>query len=147
MTRLSLSTGAGVFDAIVAGPPGGLPALPHGFPRTGLVRQRQIAASAARGYRMVAPDQRGYSPRRPTPATRGLSHQPLAWAPGLLAEHLEASGEFVEAERFARLAADAGDRQALEELATGRRGDDPDRQWQALLSNGMTAEGAPAVPW
>ncbi|MEU0785354.1 hypothetical protein ABZ341_27710 [Streptomyces sp. NPDC006173] len=71
----------------------------------------------------------------------------LAWAPGLLAEHLEASGEFVEAERFARLAADAGDRQALEDLATGRRGDDPERQWQALLSNGMTAEGATAVPW
>ncbi|MFC7258553.1 alpha/beta fold hydrolase [Streptomyces lutosisoli] len=62
MTRLSLSTGAGVFDAIVAGPPGGRPVLLHGFPQTGLVWQRQIAASAAHGYRVVAPDRRGYSP-------------------------------------------------------------------------------------
>ncbi|MEU2956400.1 hypothetical protein [Streptomyces xanthochromogenes] len=71
----------------------------------------------------------------------------LAWAPGLLAEHLEASGEFAQAEHFARLAADAGDRQALEELATQRRDDDPDRQWQAILANGLTAEGAAATPW
>lgn len=42
MTRPSLSWGAGVFDAIVAGLPGGRPVLLHGFPRTGLVRKRQI---------------------------------------------------------------------------------------------------------
>ncbi|WP_406369614.1 alpha/beta hydrolase [Streptomyces sp. NBC_00647] len=62
MTRLSLSTGAGVFDAIVAGPPGGRPVLLHGLPQTGLVWKRRIAASAAHGYRVVAPDQQGYSP-------------------------------------------------------------------------------------
>ncbi|MFD9435295.1 alpha/beta fold hydrolase [Streptomyces sp. NPDC060002] len=63
MTQLSLSTGAGVFDAIAAGPPEGRPVLLlHGFPQTGLVWQRQIAALAAHGYRVVAPDQRGYSP-------------------------------------------------------------------------------------
>jgi pimeloyl-ACP methyl ester carboxylesterase len=63
MTQLSISTAAGVFDAIVAGPPEGRPVLLlHGFPQTGLVWQRQIAALAAHGYRVVAPDQRGYSP-------------------------------------------------------------------------------------
>ncbi|MGW6731521.1 alpha/beta fold hydrolase [Streptomyces sp. NPDC055013] len=63
MTQLSISTGAGAFDAIVAGPPGGRPVLLlHGFPQTGLVWRRQIEALAAHGYRVVAPDQRGYSP-------------------------------------------------------------------------------------
>ncbi|WNM32525.1 alpha/beta hydrolase [Streptomyces sp. Li-HN-5-11] len=63
MTGLSISTDAGVFDAIVAGPPEGRPVmLLHGFPQTGLVWQRQIAALAAQGCRVVAPDQRGYSP-------------------------------------------------------------------------------------
>jgi pimeloyl-ACP methyl ester carboxylesterase len=36
--------------------------LLHGFPQTGLVWQRQIAALAEQGCRVVAPDQRGYSP-------------------------------------------------------------------------------------
>jgi pimeloyl-ACP methyl ester carboxylesterase len=68
VTELSISTAAGVFDAIVAGPPEGRPVLLlHGFPQTGLAWHRQIAALAAHGYRVVAPDQRGYSPRaRPT---------------------------------------------------------------------------------
>ncbi|WP_445054478.1 alpha/beta fold hydrolase [Streptomyces sp. SAS_269] len=59
-----------MFDALVAGPPEGRPVLLlHGFPQTGLVWQRQIAALASHGYRVVAPNQRGYSPgarpRRP----------------------------------------------------------------------------------
>jgi pimeloyl-ACP methyl ester carboxylesterase len=63
VTELSISTAAGAFDAIVAGPPEGRPVLLlHGFPQTALVWQRQIAALAAHGYRVVAPDQRGYSP-------------------------------------------------------------------------------------
>lgn len=63
MTELSISTVAGVFDALVAGPSEGRPVLLlHGFPQTGLVWQRQIATLAAHGYRVVAPDQRGYSP-------------------------------------------------------------------------------------
>ncbi|WP_217213721.1 hypothetical protein [Streptomyces sp. AC550_RSS872] len=81
------------------------------------------------------------------PLLRRAYDEVLGWAPRLLAEHLEAAGEFAQAERFARLAADAGDRQALEELAAGRRDDDPDRQWQAILANGLRADGAPAVPW
>ncbi|MGW5474726.1 alpha/beta fold hydrolase [Streptomyces chartreusis] len=63
MTELSISTGAGVFDAIVAGPPEGRPVLLlHGFPQTALAWQRQIAELAEQGCRVVAPDQRGYSP-------------------------------------------------------------------------------------
>nr|WP_244258412.1 alpha/beta hydrolase [Streptomyces sp. Tu 2975] len=60
---MSISTAAGVFDAIAAGPPDGRPVLLlHGFPQTGLAWRRQIAALAEHGYRVVAPDQRGYSP-------------------------------------------------------------------------------------
>ncbi|MEU9523227.1 hypothetical protein [Streptomyces sp. NPDC048224] len=81
------------------------------------------------------------------PLLRRAYDEALAWAPGMLAERLEKAGEFVEAERLARQAADAGDRQALEELAARRKDDDPDRQWQALLANGLTAEGSPAAPW
>ncbi|MFJ8085309.1 alpha/beta fold hydrolase [Streptomyces sp. NPDC096205] len=63
VTQLSISTDAGLFDAVAAGPPEGRPVLLlHGFPQTGLVWRRQIAAVAAHGYRVVAPDQRGYSP-------------------------------------------------------------------------------------
>ncbi|MFG2788332.1 alpha/beta fold hydrolase [Streptomyces sp. NPDC048419] len=63
MTLLSIRTDAGVFDAIAAGPPAGRPVLLlHGFPQTGLVWQRQVEALAAQGCRVVAPDQRGYSP-------------------------------------------------------------------------------------
>ncbi|MFI6493446.1 alpha/beta fold hydrolase [Streptomyces sp. NPDC050564] len=60
---MRITTAAGVFDAIVAGPAEGRPVLLlHGFPQTGLVWQQQIAALAEHGYRVVAPDQRGYSP-------------------------------------------------------------------------------------
>ncbi|WP_051900063.1 alpha/beta fold hydrolase [Streptomyces aureus] len=60
---LGISTTAGVFDAIAAGPPDGRPVLLlHGFPQSGLAWRRQIEALAAEGCRVVAPDQRGYSP-------------------------------------------------------------------------------------
>ncbi|MFE0258001.1 alpha/beta fold hydrolase [Streptomyces sp. NPDC059010] len=77
MTELKISTAAGVFDAIVSGPPEGRPVLLlHGFPQTGLVWRQQIAALAAHGYRVVAHDQRGYSPGARPPAARGLPHRP-----------------------------------------------------------------------
>ncbi|WP_240529835.1 alpha/beta fold hydrolase [Streptomyces mangrovisoli] len=63
MAELSISTPAGVFDATTAGPPEGRPVLLlHGFPETRLAWRHQIKALAAQGYRVVAPDQRGYSP-------------------------------------------------------------------------------------
>ncbi|WP_308050716.1 alpha/beta hydrolase [Streptomyces sp. TRM72054] len=87
MTKLSIRTDAGVFDAIAAGPPEGRPVLLlHGFPQKGLVWQRQIEALAARRYRVVAPDQRGYSPgARP--------QQPEDYRIGLLVDDVVAISE------------------------------------------------------
>ncbi|MFF4974761.1 alpha/beta fold hydrolase [Streptomyces sp. NPDC001083] len=63
MDKLSISTPAGVFDALAEGPSEGRPVLLlHGFPQAGRAWQRQIAALSAQGCRVVAPDQRGYSP-------------------------------------------------------------------------------------
>ncbi|WP_430379787.1 hypothetical protein [Streptomyces sp. B1-3] len=109
----------------------------------------QLAWKAPAGQRSwtlrrLAQDRAG---EQAMPLLRRACDEALAWAPGMLAERLEKAGEFVEAERLARQAADAGDRQALEELAARRKDDDPDRQWQALLANGLTAEGSPAAPW
>ncbi len=81
------------------------------------------------------------------PLLRRACDRALAWAPGRLAKQLEKAGEFTQAERFARQGADAGDRQALEELAVRRKDDDPDRQWRTTLENGLAAEGAPCVSW
>lgn len=61
--HLSIATPAGSFDAITAGPADGRPVLLlHGFPQAGLSWEFTVAALGARGYRAVAPDQRGYSP-------------------------------------------------------------------------------------
>ena len=47
---------------VLAGPPDGVPVLLlHGFPEYWGGWQRQIMALAARGYRVIAPDQRGYN--------------------------------------------------------------------------------------
>lgn len=63
MTELSIPTPAGAFDATVAGPPDGSPVLLlHGFPQSRMAWRHQIATLAAHGHRVVAPDQRGYSP-------------------------------------------------------------------------------------
>jgi pimeloyl-ACP methyl ester carboxylesterase len=52
-----------VFDALVAGPPTGEPVvLLHGFPQTAACWARVAEALAAAGYRVLAPNQRGYSP-------------------------------------------------------------------------------------
>lgn len=53
-----------VFDALAAGPAGGaLVLLLHGFPQSAEEWRPQLAALGEAGYRAVAPDQRGYSPR------------------------------------------------------------------------------------
>ncbi len=52
------------FDAVTAGPEDGdLVLLLHGFPQTKLAYRQQLPALAAAGFRAVAVDQRGYSPR------------------------------------------------------------------------------------
>lgn len=63
MEYLSIPTAAGSFDAIAAGPADGRPILLlHGFPEAAVSWEYQVAVLGARGYRAVAPDQRGYSP-------------------------------------------------------------------------------------
>jgi pimeloyl-ACP methyl ester carboxylesterase len=74
--QLSIPTPAGSFDAIAAGPADGRPVLLlHGFPQAALSWEHQIAVLGNRGYRAVAPDQRGYSPgvRPETVAEYGMS--------------------------------------------------------------------------
>jgi pimeloyl-ACP methyl ester carboxylesterase len=59
----SIDTPAGSFDAIAAGPEDGRPVLLlHGFPEAAIEFEHQVAELGRRGFRAVAPDQRGYSP-------------------------------------------------------------------------------------
>ncbi|NIH87411.1 alpha/beta fold hydrolase [Amycolatopsis granulosa] len=71
MDYLSIPTAAGTFDAIAAGPTDGRPVLLlHGFPEAAVSWEHQVAVLGDRGFRAVAPDQRGYSPGvRPEQAT------------------------------------------------------------------------------
>ncbi|WP_168200572.1 alpha/beta fold hydrolase [Allokutzneria sp. NRRL B-24872] len=63
ITPLRITTAAGTFDAVAAGPQDGRKVLLlHGFPELGIEWEHQLLALAAAGYRAVAPDQRGYSP-------------------------------------------------------------------------------------
>jgi pimeloyl-ACP methyl ester carboxylesterase len=68
MDLTEISVGAFTFDALADGPEDAeLVLLLHGFPQTSASWRDQVTALAAAGYRAVAPDQRGYSPRaRPT---------------------------------------------------------------------------------
>lgn len=62
--RIELPVNDFVFDARAAGPETGeLVLLLHGFPETSLEWKEQLVALGKAGYRAVAPDQRGYSPR------------------------------------------------------------------------------------
>lgn len=64
MDMTEIVVGPYTFDAHVDGPDvGELVLLLHGFPQTSASWRDQITALAAAGYRAVAPDQRGYSPR------------------------------------------------------------------------------------
>jgi pimeloyl-ACP methyl ester carboxylesterase len=63
MQRLRLRARGLVFDTLATGPPTGEPVvLLHGFPQTAACWIRVAQALAAVGYRVLAPDQRGYSP-------------------------------------------------------------------------------------
>jgi pimeloyl-ACP methyl ester carboxylesterase len=68
MDMTEIAVGALTFDALADGPEDAeLVLLLHGFPQTSASWHDQVTALAAAGYRAVAPDQRGYSPRaRPT---------------------------------------------------------------------------------
>lgn len=58
-----VTVGEFTFDVTVAGPPSGRPILLlHGFPQTSWSWRHVIAPLAAAGHRVLAMDQRGYSP-------------------------------------------------------------------------------------
>jgi pimeloyl-ACP methyl ester carboxylesterase len=63
MEPLQLTGNGLTFDALAAGPPEGrVVVLLHGFPQTSWSWRQVMPALAAAGCRVVAPDQRGYSP-------------------------------------------------------------------------------------
>jgi pimeloyl-ACP methyl ester carboxylesterase len=62
--RIEITTEGFVFDARAAGPDDGeVVFLLHGFPETSYEWRHQLPALARAGFRAIAPDQRGYSPR------------------------------------------------------------------------------------
>jgi pimeloyl-ACP methyl ester carboxylesterase len=62
--RIEIPAAGFIFDAVAAGPADGEPVLLlHGFPQSSHEWRAQLGALAGAGYRAVAPDQRGYSPR------------------------------------------------------------------------------------
>jgi pimeloyl-ACP methyl ester carboxylesterase len=64
VTRTTVDAGGLTFDALVAGPDTGeVVLLLHGFPQSAAMWRAQLEALAGAGYRGVAFDQRGYSPR------------------------------------------------------------------------------------
>jgi pimeloyl-ACP methyl ester carboxylesterase len=61
--RVPMTVGALTFDVTVAGPEDGpVVVLLHGFPQTAHCWHHQVPVLAEAGYRVLAPDQRGYSP-------------------------------------------------------------------------------------
>ena len=63
MDRIQLQVGDLTFDALAAGPEDGeLVFMLHGFPQSSHEYRDQIPVVAGMGFRVVAPDQRGYSP-------------------------------------------------------------------------------------
>ena len=70
--RVEIPVGEEVFDALASGPADGeLVLLLHGFPQSSWQWRWQLSALGDAGYRAVAPDQRGYSPRaRPEEVAR-----------------------------------------------------------------------------
>ena len=92
--RGQLKAGEWTFDTLSSGPTDGeLVILLHGFPQTGYSYRSQLRALGQKGYRALAPDQRGYSPgARPL----GAAHYGLA----LLAADVIAMADALGAERF-----------------------------------------------
>ena len=76
-----LHTDRGDFEAIIEGPEGApLVMMLHGFPELNISWRNQIPALVDAGYRVVAPNQRGYkgSPRGGSYATSNLAKDVVA---------------------------------------------------------------------
>lgn len=85
-----LQTARGDFDVILDGPEDGpVVILLHGFPELNISWRHQIPALAAAGYRVVAPNQRGYagSVRDGSYATADLAADVVAMLDAVGAEH------------------------------------------------------------
>jgi pimeloyl-ACP methyl ester carboxylesterase len=89
-----VSVGDHVFDVLVAGPKNGpVVFLLHGFPQTSYEWRHQLPVLAGAGFRVLAPDQRGYSPgARPS--------QVEAYAVADLVGDVLAIADVLGAERF-----------------------------------------------
>jgi len=76
--HLEIGVGQLMFDALAEGPAGGeLVLLLHGFPQSSYEWRSQLDALGAAGYRAVAPDQRGYSPRARPAGVEHYRAEPL----------------------------------------------------------------------
>jgi hypothetical protein len=115
----------------------------------------QLTAAEDLAYRAPAPLRRtilqrlapGREGQQAIAFLRRATDEGQTWAPGRLSACLDAAGEPAEAEQWARRAADAGDRQALHDLAQHRAAHDPDGTWQALLLHGLAADGTTTPAW
>lgn len=94
VTRTDDRFGPLTFDVAVAGPEDGdLVVLLHGFPQTGLAYRGVVGPLADAGYRVLVPDQRGYSPGARPSATE-------AYATELLVDDVLALVDWAGEERF-----------------------------------------------
>ena len=89
--RVQVPVGDLVFDATLAGPEEGpLVVLLHGFPQTSWCWRRQVPTLVGAGFRVVAPDQRGYSPGARPDAVDAYSGEHLRHDVLGMADHLGA---------------------------------------------------------
>jgi pimeloyl-ACP methyl ester carboxylesterase len=94
MERRRLHARGLVFDVRAGGDPAGEPVLLlHGFPQTAACWTRLAEALAGAGYRILAPDQRGYSPGARPPAVRDY-RMPELVADALALADLAGAGRF-----------------------------------------------------
>jgi pimeloyl-ACP methyl ester carboxylesterase len=102
MEPFEIRVGPLTFDVRTAGPADGdIVLLLHGFPQTSWAWRRQLEALGEAGYRAVAPDQRGYSPRaRPA----GVE----AYHPERLVEDVIGLADALDADRFHLVGHDFG---------------------------------------
>jgi pimeloyl-ACP methyl ester carboxylesterase len=84
----SVRLGSFTFDVRKAGPADGPPVvLLHGFPETSWSWRHQIDVLATAGHRVIAPDQRGYSPGARPPGRRSYRMAELVGDVMRLADH------------------------------------------------------------